>query len=229
MINTLNSYDKEKLIKNKLNIGVDHEKRIYVSVNRMMYDLFFTENEGSIDGHTINFHLGKKHFDLKCFNDNDKKTVNENYKIYFEIDKDTTNELAKEKIDKMSNDLNITIEQLIQNKKKNIVSRFLKGYSHQEEILKSFEAKIQDQFIRMPNLIFKPKDFKGRTIEEIDQIYLLTFKEGKKQISDFDVFYYADYSKKPFEYKVVNDGMPLELTKTFYIKLDVILIRLLRY
>jgi len=166
---------------------------------------------------------------LKCFYDNDKKTINENYKIYFEIDKDTTNELAKEKIDKMSNDLNITIEQLIQNKKKNIVSRFLKGYSHQEEILKSFEAKIQDQFIYMPNLIFKPIDFKGRTIEEIDQIYLLTFKEGKKQISDFDVFYYADYSKKAFEYKVVNDGMPLELIKTLYIKLDVILIRLLRY
>jgi len=45
----LNSYDKEKLIKNKLNIGVEHEKRIYVSVNRMIYDLFFTKNEGSIN------------------------------------------------------------------------------------------------------------------------------------------------------------------------------------
>ena len=122
-----------------------------------------------------------------------------------------TNESAKEKIDKMSNDLNITIKQLIQNKKKNIVSRFLKGYSHQEGILKSFEAKIQDQFTYMPNLIFKKTKSDGRTIEEIDQIYLLNFKEGKKQINDFDVFYYADYSKKPIEYKIVNDGMPLEL------------------
>ena len=55
-----------------------------------------------------------------------KKTANENHKIYFEIEKNVTNESAKEKIDKMSNVLNITIEQLIQNKKKNIVSRFLK-------------------------------------------------------------------------------------------------------
>ena len=59
-----------------------------------------------------------------------KKTANDYYKIYFEIEKKVTNESAKEKIDKMSNDLNITIKQLIQNKKKNIVSRFLKGYKH---------------------------------------------------------------------------------------------------
>ena len=88
--------------------------------------IFFTEKEGSIDGHTINFNLGKKDFDLKSIHDNNKNTANENYKIYFEIKKNVTNESAKEKIDKMSNVLNITIKQLIQNKKKNIVSRFLK-------------------------------------------------------------------------------------------------------
>ena len=210
-INTLNSYDNEKLIKNKLNIGVDNKNRIYVSVNRMMYDLFFTEMEGSIDGQTINFNSGKNDFDLKPIYDNNKKTANENYKIYFEIDKYSANISAKEKIDKMSKELNLTIEQLIQNKKKNIVSRFLKGYSHQEGILKSFEAKIKGQFKYMPNLIFQKANFDGKTIEEIDQIYLLNLKEGKKQINDFDVFYYADYSKKPVEYKVINDGMPLEL------------------
>ena len=59
-----------------------------------------------------------------------KKTANENYKIYFEIEKNVTNESAKEKIDKMSNDLNITIKQLIQNKKKNIILKFLKGYNY---------------------------------------------------------------------------------------------------
>ena len=40
---------------------------------------------------------------------------------------------------------------------------------------------------------------------------MFNFKEGKKKINDFDVFFYADYSKKPIEYKVVNEGMPLEL------------------
>ena len=72
-INTLNSYDKEKLNKNKLGIGVDSKNRIYVSVNHTMYDLFFTEKEGSIDGHTINFNLGKNDFDLKSIHDNNKK------------------------------------------------------------------------------------------------------------------------------------------------------------
>ena len=43
----------------------------------------------------------------------------------------------------MSNDLNITIKQLIQNKKKNIILKFLKGYIYQEGILKSFEEKIK--------------------------------------------------------------------------------------
>ena len=38
----------------------------------------------------------------------------------------------------MSNDLNITIKQLIQNKKKNIILKFLKGYIYQKGILKSF-------------------------------------------------------------------------------------------
>ena len=69
-INTLNSYDNEKLVKNELNIGVDDKNRIYVSVNRIMYDLFFTEMEGSIDGHTISFNSGKNDFDLKSIYDN---------------------------------------------------------------------------------------------------------------------------------------------------------------
>ena len=125
-VDVLNSYDEKRLSKNKLNIGIDKNNRIYITVNRMMYDLFFTEMEGSIDGHTIDFNLGKEEFDLKSIHNNDKKTANEKYKMYFEIPSNEPDESAKEKIDKMSNDLNLTIDQLIQNKKRNIVSRFLK-------------------------------------------------------------------------------------------------------
>jgi len=210
-VEVLNSYDQENLSKNKLNIGVDNFNRIYVSVNRMMYDLFFTEMKGSIDGHTINFNLGKNKFDLKSIHNSDKKTANENYKIYFDLSKDEPDESAKTKINKMSTDLKLTLKQLIQNKKKNIVSRFLKGYSHQEEILKTFESKIKGLFTYMPNLIFKRINSDGKTIEEIDQIYFLNLKQQKKEINDFDVFYYADYTKKTAEYKLVNEGMPLVL------------------
>jgi len=82
----------------------------------------------------------------------------------------------------MSNDLNITIEQLIQNKKKNIVSKFLKGYNYQEGILKSLEEKIKDQCIYMPNLILIKTNFNAKAIEEIEQIYLLNFKEEKNKL-----------------------------------------------
>ena len=52
-VEVLNSYDKKELEKNKLKLGIDKKERIYVSVNCKMYDLFFTEMEGSIDGHTV--------------------------------------------------------------------------------------------------------------------------------------------------------------------------------
>ena len=80
----------------------------------------------------------------------------------------------------MSKELNLTIEQLIQNKKKNIVSRFLKGYSHQEGILKSFEAKIKGQFKYMPKLILKKK-FDGKTIRRNWSNIFIKVKRRKKE------------------------------------------------
>ena len=210
-VEVLNSYDLEKLEKNKLRIGIDKNRRIYVSVNRMIYDLFFTEKEGSIDGHTIDFNLGKDKFNLKSIHSKYEKTAKEDYKIYFDISPDEPNKSVKETLNKMSTDLNLTFKQLIQSKKKTIITRFLKGYSHQEGILKSFEAKTKGQFFYMPNLIFKEKNDDGRTIEEIDQIYLLNLKEKKITINEFEVFFYVDYSKIPHEYKIITEGMPLEL------------------
>jgi hypothetical protein len=92
----------------------------------------------------------------------------------------------------------------------------LKGYSHQEGVLKSFEEKISGQFMNMPNLIFKRSNDDGKTIEELDQIYLLTLKNNKDkmQINGFDVFYYVDYYtdySKTKEEKIIVEGEPLEL------------------
>ena len=41
---------------------------------------------------------------------------------------------------------------IIIERKKNIVTGFLKGYSHQQGVLKSFEAEIEGHFTNMPNL-----------------------------------------------------------------------------
>ena len=66
----------------------------------------------------------------------------------------------------------------------------MKGYSHQESVLKSFEAKIEEQFLNFPNLIFKKRNDEGRCIEELDQIYLLKLKEKTETIKGFDTFFY---------------------------------------
>ena len=66
-----------------------------------MYDLFFTENEGSIGGiddHAIDFNLGKNDCNLKSIHNTDKKSANENYKRYFELPTNESDESAKEKI-----------------------------------------------------------------------------------------------------------------------------------
>ena len=99
---------------NRLKIGLDKYGKIYVAINRYMYDLFFTEKEDSINCRNINFNEGKE---------NNKKTVNENYKLYFDIPLDGPNKSTKKILNDMPQDNNLTIEQLIQSKMKNIISK----------------------------------------------------------------------------------------------------------
>ena len=110
-------------------------------------------------------------------------------------------------------EFNMDINQLIERKKKNIVSRFLKGYSHQEGVLKSFKAEIEGQFIYMPNLLFKRRNVKGSTTEELDQIFLIKMEEKKKIIEGFDYFYYyeSNNDKEDNNDNIKINGKPLEL------------------
>jgi hypothetical protein len=85
------------------------------------------------------------------------------------------------------------LKEFIQNKKDVIITKFLKGYSHQESILKTFESKIKGHFLNLPNLIFKKCNKNGKTIEEIDQIYLTKIEGQKLTISDFNYFYFVKY------------------------------------
>ena len=109
------------------------------------------------------------------------------------------------------------MKEFIQNKKDVIISKFLKGYSHQESILKSFESKIKGHFLNLPNLIFKKCNKDRKTIEEIDQIYLTKIEGQKMTISDFNYFYFVKYlngtenDKKIFpngvEFEIVNNNL----------------------
>jgi hypothetical protein len=184
-----------------------------------MYDLFFTEGEDSINNYNINFDSGKDKFNLRSVssvsNIKDSSII-DSYKEYFDIPIKETKKDTKKLISDQAHHLEISVAQLIETKKKIIVSKFLKGYSHQEGVLKSFEEKISGQFMNMPNLIFKRSNDDGKTIEELDQIYLLTLKNNKDkmQINGFDVFYYVDYYtdySKTKEEKIIVEGEPLEL------------------
>ena len=214
-INILNSCNQKQLEKIKGKIGFyGDDKKIYVTTNRQMYDLFFMEKEAIIDNQKINFNYGKDKFNLRSFSSNINKDNVENYKQYFDINKDNTNTFCKEIIDEKAIEFNMDINQLIESKKKNIVSRFLKGYSHQEGVLKSFEAEIEGQFTHMPNLLFKRKNVKGSTTEELDQIYLTKMEEKKKIIEGFDFFYYYESNNDKEDNNNDNikiKGKPLEL------------------
>ena len=218
-INLLNSCNKEKLEEIKKKIGF-YDKRIYVTVNRQMYDLFFTEKEDSIDNQIINFNFGKDNFNIKSFSKKINKNNIDNYKKYFDIQEDSPEHLTKAIVNKKANDLQIDIKQLIESKKRNILNRFLKGYTFQENILKTFESRIEGQFVNLPNLLFKRKNEGGGAIEEIDQIYLLNLKEETKKIKGFDCFFYYD-SDKDLVGEIINNGKPLELEngKIYFIEI----------
>ena len=104
------------------------------------------------------------------------------------------------------------LNEFIQNKKNFLISKFLKGYSHQESILKSFEGKIKGYLQNLPNLIFKKSNKEGKTIEEIDQIYLTKLENEKLTIDGFNYFYLVKYlDGKKIETKIFPNGNKLEL------------------
>ena len=104
------------------------------------------------------------------------------------------------------------LNEFIQNKKEVFISKFLKGYSHQESILKTLEGKIKGYFINLPNLIFKKSNDDGKTIEEIDQIYLVNLESEKLTIDGFNYFYFAKYSDgQKIDSKIFPNGTNFEL------------------
>ena len=190
--------DKEEI---KLKVGLYKDNNIYVTVGREMYDLFFTEEKGEIDEQLIDFKYGKNDFLLNSITDKNykEKKIGENYKELFKIS-DNIEETETE------------IDQLIESKKKDIISTFLKGYTNQEHILKALEGKIPGKFIKLPNLIFKKVNDQGKTIEEMDQIYYLNLDSESAQIEGFNFFYYLNYKKgERLEEQIYKKGKLFEL------------------
>ena len=201
-IDILNS--KKEIDNLKFKVGLfGKDNKIYATVGREMYNLFFTEKKGSINkyGVEIEFNQGKLYFDLKSIHKNDDLTQKQ-FKKFYNI-KD---------LEELIEDDNL-LKKFIQNKKNHIISKFLKGYSHQESILKTFEGKIKGQYSNLPNLIFKASNNDGKTIEEIDQIYLLNLKNDKLIIDGFDYFYYVKFTNGDEKDEIIfPNGKKLELT-----------------
>ena len=204
-----NTKDLDKL---KLNIGFyGDDNKIYVTVGRQMYDLFFTRGEGYINDHKIEFNYGKNNFGIKSIDKMKSEEVIKEYKEFFDIPVETQKNEIKETITKKADHLKMTVLQLIENKKKNIISQFLKGYSHQESVIKAFEGKIHGKPISLPNLIFKRSNKKGKTVEEIDQVYYMKLDQNEEEIDGFDVFYYADFNQSPKVENIIHKGQKLKL------------------
>ena len=123
-INVLNSSKKEYLEKMKYKIGIDDSSKIYVSVGRQMYDLFFTESEGVINNNSINFDSGKDKFNLRSVSSTKDADIVESYKEFFDIPLEETKKNIKQIINKKADELEIPAEQLMKSKKKNNVSKF---------------------------------------------------------------------------------------------------------
>ena len=69
-------------MKNKIGF-YGYDQKIYLTVNREIYNLFFMEKEASIDNQIINFKFGKDIFNLKSFSNKINEGSLEDYKKYF--------------------------------------------------------------------------------------------------------------------------------------------------
>ena len=179
---------------NKFKIGLDEYDRIYITVGREMYDYFFLEKAGNLDNVEIEFNSGKENFLLSSVHINDKNNIN-NYKTFYEIKSEEFNnyEFLRKKKTELDELEENQLKEFIQIKKDTIITKFLKGYSHQESILKIFEGKIKGYILNLPNLIYKRCNKEGKTIEELDQIYLINLESPKLTIDGFNYFYFVKY------------------------------------
>ena len=208
--------NKTKNLKDiKLKVGIDKNGRIYAAIGREMYDYLFLGEKCNLDNVEIEFNLGKENFLLTSVNSNrnefEKKS---SFKRIYEINPEEFEKnafLQKKKTELVLEEQN-QLNEFIQNKKNFLISKFLKGYSHQESILKSFEGKIKGYLQNLPNLIFKKSNKEGKTIEEIDQIYLTKLENEKLTIDGFNYFYLVKYlDGKKIETKIFPNGNKLEL------------------
>ena len=178
-----------------------------------MYDLFFMEESGNIDNEEIEFDSGKENYLLTSVHhndDNDKINFQKFYKI--QTSNLQQNQLLKKKETETEEEEEKKLNEFIQIKKNTIISQFLKGFSHQESILKTFEGKIKGKFSNLPNLIFKKSNKDGKTIEEIDQIYILYLEKEKLTIDGFDYFYSIKYlNGKEKDRQIFLTGKKFEL------------------
>ena len=172
------------------------------------------EKKRNLDNVEIEFNLGKKDFLLTSVDYIDKDDAKNSFKKIYEINpaEFEKNEFLKKKKEELELEEKKQLDEFIQNKKEVFITKFLKEYSHQESILKTFEGKIKGHFTNLPNLIFEKNNKEGRTIEEISQIYLINLESEQSTIDGFNYFYFVKYSNgNQIDKKIFPNGTKFEL------------------
>ena len=187
-INYLNSHKNEDNKK----IGFFYDKKmdlkfIYICLDKTIYDLFFLKRKKNLNG-----------FDIDFSGEED----NENYIIF-------QSEGEKNLFTQSEIEVEINEQSFYQLRKKEIISKFRRGYSIQEEIIENFFLNNEKFMNELPNLLlFHQYNNKNKYFCEFDRIL---FIEKKIDINKIFKYYlkfeitYEDVKEETFfEGKIIN-------------------------
>ena len=212
-IEYLNNHDEKKGV-----IGtstLDETKIIYLVLNQTVYDLFFRRTKGKI------FAEGENEIDY------DIKYNEENYirfpikeKDYYLEDLQKMVRHGVEIKDETKDNL-IYLNEVFNNKRREIISSFRFGYAIQERIISTLFSSSDKKLKELPNVIFyKKKDNKNKIdsgkhnkdYNEVDRIVFVDENEDVK-ISNFMVYLKTEFRQGKNDTETFEEGETLVLPK----------------
>ena len=203
IIDYLNNNDEKILV-----IGrgqIQNLKVVYSILNKEIYNLFFKRKKGKVfDGkEDINYDIEpeKENYYI-CFKKKDENISKEKQyleKIFHQEIYDNDEQLIN----------SVSLEDILELKKKEIISMYKFGYSIQERIINLLNAKSNNSIIELPNIIFYEKNDYYKLYNEFDRI--LTVEKDTK-VSNFQVYLKAVFKKrKPVSITKIQNGETLSL------------------
>ena len=210
LFSPLCSYAIEYLNDNKEKRGIIGKSKvsgidvIYIILNQAVYDLFFHRKKGQIfnDGkNLINYNISSEdenYLELKL--DYDLEYDFEDLFKALDIDND---------IKENSDDIKI-LKEVVNNKRKEIISSFRFGYTVQERIMNLINNHSDKKIKELPNVIFFEKNELKKSYIEVDRIITV---ESNATLSNFLVFLKTKFKKGKnlVSTKIFKEGKVLSL------------------